>query len=86
MKVIVAGYIDFENASGCPDNVGRPHIEGAKKKAALLSWTECHLTPGRVYVMKSGHPLRRSLPTLLAIGIEIWVATLHPSPESRARM
>ena len=54
MKVIVAGYIDFENESEVPEILtsARPHIEGALKEEGCIaySWTECHLTPGRVYV------------------------------------
>ena len=54
MKVIVAGYIDFENASEVPEILtsARPYIEGALEEEGCIaySWTECHLTPGRVYV------------------------------------
>ena len=54
MKVIVAGYIDFENASEVPEILtsARPHIEGALEEEGCIaySWTECRLTPGRVYV------------------------------------
>ena len=90
MKVIVAGYIDFENAGEVREILtsARPHIEGALEEEGCIaySWTECHLTPGRVYVLRSGHHLRRYRPTLPAIGIETWADTLHHSPESRVPM
>lgn len=56
MKVIVAGYIDFENAGEVREILtsARPHIEGALEEEGCIaySWTECHLTPGRVYVFE----------------------------------
>ena len=63
MKVIVAGYIDFENAGEVREILtsARPHIEGALEEEGCIaySWTECHLTPGRVYVFEGlvGHHL-----------------------------
>ena len=56
MKVIVAGYIDFENAGEVREILtsAGPHIEGALEEEGCIaySWTECHLTPGRVYVFE----------------------------------
>ena len=54
MKVIVAGYIDFEHPNEVSEILksARPHIEGALEEEGCIaySWTECHLTPGRVFV------------------------------------
>ena len=68
MKVIVAGYIDFENAGEVREILtsARPHIEGALEEEGCIaySWTECHLTPGRVYVFEewtSSHTLSSHL-------------------------
>ena len=90
MKVIVAGYIDFENASEVPEILmsARPHIEGALEEEGCIaySWTECHLTPGRVYVYEEWTSSETLSAHLASHWYETWVATLHPSPESRARM
>ena len=52
--VIVAGCFDFVNADEVPDILtsARPHIEGAltEEGCVAYSWTEDHLTPGRVFV------------------------------------
>lgn len=54
MTVIVAGYFDFENPEEVPEVLrsARPHIEGALSEEGCIaySWTEDHLTPGRVWV------------------------------------
>ena len=54
MTVIVAGHIDFENPEEVPHILtsARPHIEGALTEEGCIaySWTEDHLTPGRVWV------------------------------------
>ena len=54
MAVIVAGYFDFVHPSEVPEVLrsARPHIEGALDEQGCIaySWTEDHLTPGRVWV------------------------------------
>ena len=64
MKVIVAGYIDFENAGEVREILtsARPHIEGALEEEGCIaySWTECHLTPGRVQSPSAQKLLARS--------------------------
>lgn len=54
MTVIISGYFEFENPSDVPDMLtsARPHIEGALAEDGCIaySWTEDHLTPGRVWV------------------------------------
>ena len=54
MTVIVAGYIEFANADQVPEIISdaRPHIEGALTEEGCIaySWTQDHLTAGRVWV------------------------------------
>jgi quinol monooxygenase YgiN len=54
MTVIVAGYFEFVNAEEVPEVIrsARPHIEGALDEDGCIaySWTQDHLTPGRVWV------------------------------------
>jgi len=54
MTVIVAGYFDFLKPEEVPEALrsARPHIEGAlaEEGCVAYSWTEDHLTPGRVWV------------------------------------
>ena len=54
MTVIVAGYFDFVHPEDVPEALtsARPHIEGALSETGCIaySWTEDHLTPGRVWV------------------------------------
>ena len=54
MPVIVSGCLDFTNPDEIPTILrsARPHIEGALTEDGCIaySWTEDHLTPGRVRV------------------------------------
>lgn len=54
MTVIISGYFEFVNPEQIPDilNGARIHIEGALAEDGCIaySWTEDHLTPGRVWV------------------------------------
>ena len=54
MKVIVAGYFEFVHAEEVPVMLkgAKPHIDGALQEEGCIaySWTEDHLTPGRVWV------------------------------------
>ena len=54
MKVLIAGYLDFENPADVPELIttAREHIEGALDEPGCIaySWTEDHLTPGRIWV------------------------------------
>ena len=52
MTVIISGYVEFENPEQVPAILvgARTHIEGALAEEGCIaySWTEDHLTPGRV--------------------------------------
>ena len=54
MTVIVAGYFEFVDPEEVPEVLlsARPHIEGALSEEGCIaySWTQDHLTPGRVWV------------------------------------
>lgn len=54
MTVIVAGFFEFVHAEQIPEilNSARPYIEGALEEEGCIaySWTQDHLTPGRVWV------------------------------------
>ncbi len=54
MTVIISGYVEFEQAEKVPDILvgARALIEGALAEDGCIaySWTEDHLTPGRVWV------------------------------------
>ncbi|MDB2449879.1 antibiotic biosynthesis monooxygenase [Pseudomonadales bacterium] len=54
MTVIISGYVEFENPKQVPAILvgARAHIEGALAEEGCIaySWTEDHLTPGRVWV------------------------------------
>jgi quinol monooxygenase YgiN len=54
MTVIVAGYFEFEHPEQVPEILAsaRPYIEGALNEEGCIaySWTQDHLTPGRVWV------------------------------------
>ena len=54
MTVIISGYVEFENPKQVPAILvgARTHIEGALAEEGCIaySWTEDHLTPGRVWV------------------------------------
>ncbi|WP_040481739.1 putative quinol monooxygenase [Luminiphilus syltensis] len=54
MTVIISGYLDFENPEDVPKLIAsaRPHIEGALSEEGCIaySWTEDHLTRGRIWV------------------------------------
>ena len=54
MTVIISGFIDFEPHENVPEILGsaRPLVEGALAEVGCIaySWTEDHLTPGRVMV------------------------------------
>jgi quinol monooxygenase YgiN len=57
MKVLVAGYVDFEDGVSVEEVVtsARAHIEGALSEPGCLaySWTKDLLTPGRVWVYEA---------------------------------
>ncbi len=54
MTVIIAGNMDLEDPSQMQEMLlaARPHIEGALAEEGCIaySWTEDHLTPGRVQI------------------------------------
>ena len=54
MTVIVSGYVDFDASENIKDMLlsVKPLIEGALNEEGCIaySWTEDHLTPGRVWV------------------------------------
>jgi len=54
MTVIIAGTMDLEDPSQMKEMLlsARPHIEGALQEEGCIaySWTECHLTPGRLAI------------------------------------
>jgi quinol monooxygenase YgiN len=54
MTIIVAGHFDFEKPEEVPEMLtsARPLIEGALSEEGCIaySWTQDHLTPGRVWV------------------------------------
>ena len=54
MTIIISGYFEFEHPEQIPDILkgARAHIEGALAEDGCIaySWTEDHLTPGRVMV------------------------------------
>ena len=60
MTIIISGYFEFEHPGQVPDILkgAREHIEGALAEDGCIaySWTEDHLTPGRVGFTKNGHP------------------------------
>ena len=54
MTVIISGFIDFQPHENVPEILrsARPLVEGALAEVGCIaySWTEDHLTPGRVMV------------------------------------
>ena len=54
MTVIVAGHLDFEDSVDIAEMLrgARPHIEGALDEEGCIaySWSQDHLTAGRVWV------------------------------------